>query len=185
MPVAILASLEDHRAALLLASLTSFVLDYAARLKMGRVHVNFFILKQLPVLPPNLLRSHVSFIRSRVLELTYTSHDMTSFAQILATPAPPSDGIEERRPTIRAELNALFFHLYGIFRDDAAYILDTFPIVKRKDEAKYGTYRTKDFILAEYDRMAAAGVGPDTRSLTVRTTPPPSPRPRATAPAMP
>lgn len=32
--------------------------------------------------------------------------------------------------------------------------MDTFPIVKRKDEAKHGTYRTKDTILQIYDALA-------------------------------
>jgi hypothetical protein len=34
--------------------------------------------------------------------------------------------------------------------------METFPIVKRKDEAAYGTYRTKDQILEIYDQMTAA-----------------------------
>ena len=41
-------------------------------------------------------------------------------------------------------------------RDAAAYIMDTFPIVKRKDEAAHGAYRTRDTILAIYDEMAEA-----------------------------
>ena len=35
-------------------------------------------------------------------------------------------------------------------------MMDTFPIVKRKDEAAFGSYRTKDLILAVYDAMAHA-----------------------------
>ena len=31
--------------------------------------------------------------------------------------------------------------------------METFPIVKRKDEAKYGEYRTKRVILEMYDQM--------------------------------
>ena len=31
--------------------------------------------------------------------------------------------------------------------------MDTFPIVKRKDEEKYGSYRTKETILSIYDEM--------------------------------
>jgi hypothetical protein len=53
-------------------------------------------------------------------------------------------------------LDAAFFHLYGIGRDDADYIMETFPIVKRKDEAAYGEYRTKRIILEIYDKMAKA-----------------------------
>lgn len=34
--------------------------------------------------------------------------------------------------------------------------LDTFPIVKRKDEAAHGTYRTKDTILEIYAALAEA-----------------------------
>ena len=39
-------------------------------------------------------------------------------------------------------------------RDAVAYIMDTFPIVKRKDWEKFGTYRTKDRILNIYDALA-------------------------------
>ncbi len=56
---------------------------------------------------------------------------------------------------MRCELDALYFHLYGIARDDVDYIMETFPIVKRKDEAAHGEYRTKRVILEMYDQMAA------------------------------
>ena len=36
------------------------------------------------------------------------------------------------------------------------YILETFPIVKRKDEKQYGEYRTKRVILEMYDEMRRA-----------------------------
>ena len=38
--------------------------------------------------------------------------------------------------------------LYGLARDDVDYIVETFPIVKRKDEAEHGrgAYRTKRVI---------------------------------------
>src|SRR5690606_30970080 len=62
---------------------------------------------------------------------------------------------EERRFILRCELDALYFHLYQIGRDDVDYIMETFPIVKRKDEAAHGAYRTKDTILSMYDEMAA------------------------------
>ena len=57
---------------------------------------------------------------------------------------------------MRAELDAAFFHLYGIERDDVDYIMETFPIVKRKDEQRYGSFRTKELILDVYDAMAEA-----------------------------
>jgi hypothetical protein len=41
-------------------------------------------------------------------------------------------------------------------RDAVDYILDTFPIVRRKDEEKWGSYRTKAMILQIYDEMQEA-----------------------------
>ena len=42
-------------------------------------------------------------------------------------------------------------------RDAVAYIMDTFPIVRRKDEGKHnGDYRTKRVILEIYDEIAEA-----------------------------
>jgi hypothetical protein len=62
----------------------------------------------------------------------------------------------ERRFLLRCELDAAYFHLYGIERDDVDYIMETFPIVKRKDEQKYGEYRTKRVILEMFDEMKRA-----------------------------
>ncbi len=63
----------------------------------------------------------------------------------------------ERRFRLRCELDALFFRLYGIERDDAAYIMDTFPIVAKKDINQYGEYRTKRVILEIYDELTSKG----------------------------
>ena len=54
---------------------------------------------------------------------------------------------------MRCELDAAYFHLYGIERDDVAYIMETFPIVKRKDEREFGEFRTKRVILEVFDEM--------------------------------
>jgi hypothetical protein len=81
---------------------------------------------------------------------------LKQFAADLGFNAPPFFWDTERRFLLRCELDALYFHLYGLARDDAAYIMDTFPIVKRKDEEKYGEYRTKHVILEIYNSMAEA-----------------------------
>jgi hypothetical protein len=39
------------------------------------------------------------------------------------------------------------------------YILDQFPIVRRKDEERFGEYRTKRLILEIYQAMGAATKG--------------------------
>jgi hypothetical protein len=52
---------------------------------------------------------------------------------------------------LRAELDTLYAHLYGLTREDLDCILDTFPIVRRKDEARYGDFRTRRLVLEYYE----------------------------------
>ncbi|MCF3960415.1 Eco57I restriction-modification methylase domain-containing protein [Streptomyces fuscigenes] len=137
---------------------TSFIFDYASRQKLGGTSMKYFTWRQLPVPHPDSLDIHTTFANSRVLELIYTATDMLSFARELGDSGAPFVWDETRRAIIRAELDALFFHLYGITRDDTAYIMDTFNVTRDNDIKAHGTYRTKDLILAEYDRMAAAGL---------------------------
>jgi hypothetical protein len=160
----------------LLAMLSAFCFDYVARQKLGGVNLNYFIVRQLPVLPPHDVRPFGTFCADRVLELTYTAHDMAAFARGLGDHGPPFRWDEERRFAIRAELDALFFRLYGIGRADAAYIMDTFTGVRKTDIARHGSYRTREAILDCYDRMAAA----DAAGARYRTTitPPPGQGPR-------
>lgn len=60
----------------------------------------------------------------------------------------------ERRAALRAELDAIYAHLYGLTREELGYILETFPIVKRKDVERYGSFRTKEMVLSYYDKFA-------------------------------
>ncbi|MFZ3254245.1 MAG: hypothetical protein WA133_08200, partial [Syntrophales bacterium] len=55
---------------------------------------------------------------------------------------------------LRAEIDACVAHLYGLTRDDFAYILDTFPVLKRKEEQAFGEFMSKRKCLEEYDRIA-------------------------------
>jgi hypothetical protein len=139
----------------LYSNLASFALDYVVRQKMPGTHVTVSLLRQLPVFPPSTYDAELrSFIEPRALELTYTAWDIEPFARDLGDDGPPFRWDEERRFLIRAELDALYFHLYGILRDDVDYIMETFPIIKRRDIDVHGTYRTKDRILEIYDLMS-------------------------------
>ncbi len=88
------------------------------------------------------------------MELSYITYDMEPFARDLGDEGAPFRWDEERRALLRAELDAAYFHLYVIGRDDADYIMETFPIVRRRDEERFGEYRTKRLILEIYDSMA-------------------------------
>ena len=145
----------------LVACLNSFALDFIARQKVQGQHLNWFVVEQLPIIAPadydrlfgattarNLVRDHV-------LRLTYTAHDMAPFARDLGYDGPPFVWSEEERRHLRARLDALYFHLYGLTKEDAAYVLDTFPIVRKEDEAAFGCYRTRDLILAYMNALSA------------------------------
>ena len=56
-----------------------------------------------------------------------------------------------RRASIRVILVT-----FGYSDLDVNYLMNTFPIVKRKDERKYVEYRTKRVILEIYDEMKRA-----------------------------
>ncbi len=141
-------------ACLLIANLNSYCFDYVTRHKMPGTNLSWFIVEQLPVIAPaDYDRSFGAttardLVRDHVLRLTYTAHDMTPFARDLGYDGEPFLWDEEERRHLRARLDALYFHLYGLSRDDAEYVLDTFPIVRREDEAAFGTYRTRDMTLA-------------------------------------
>src|SRR5262249_4918624 len=96
------------------------------------------------------------WIVPRVLELTYTAYDLRGFAEDCGYTSEPFHWDEERRFMLRCELDAAFFHLYGINRRDTTWILRSFPIVKRKDIQRHGRLRTKRVILEIYDEMRRA-----------------------------
>ncbi|MEV5383427.1 DNA methyltransferase [Streptomyces sp. NPDC052721] len=145
-------------APLLGAVLSSMVCDYCVRQKVGGTNLTYNYVEQFAVLSPSQISPHSSFVTPRFLELTYTAHDMSPLARDLGDTGAPFRWDEDRRTVIRAELDAFFFHLYGIDRNDTAYILDTFNVTRDNDIKAHGEYRTKNLILAEYDRMAAAGL---------------------------
>jgi hypothetical protein len=150
--------------ACLYASACSFVLDYTARQKVGGTHLTYSFLKQLPVLPPATYGEPCAWagqpaltlrdwLLPRVLELTYTAWDLEAFARDVGFDGPPFRWDAERRFLLRCELDAAFFHLYGLNREDTAYVMDTFPIVRKHDEKAHGEYRTKRVILEIYDAL--------------------------------
>jgi hypothetical protein len=115
------------------------------------------------------------WILPRVLELTYNTWDLRGFAEDCGYNGIPFRRDEVCRFLLRCELDALFFHKYlgsaqewadqpAALRESfhspraaVSYIIDTFPIVKKRDEQEHdGENRTKDTILEIYDEMAEA-----------------------------
>ena len=160
---------QPRNDAMLLANLGAIVLDFVVRQKAQSTHLNWYIVEQLPVVPPDLYetirfgsKTAGKIVQEAVLELTYTSHDMAPFARDMGyvdeagKVKPPFTWDEARRLHLRAKLDAVFFHLYGVTdRDEVRYIYSTFPIVERQEIDAYGSYRSRDLCLAYMSALAA------------------------------
>ncbi|ABL69625.1 Eco57I restriction-modification methylase domain-containing protein [Paracoccus denitrificans] len=157
-------------AATLVANLNSLPLDYVARQKVGGTHIRKYVISQFPILPPEFYSElRLDFVTSRVLELTYTSHNLASFARDLGHDGPPFAWNEDRRAQLRADLDAFYARAYGLTRDELRYILDpadvkgpdypseTFRVLKEKEIRQHGEYRTRRLVLEAWDRMAQDG----------------------------
>ena len=167
MPLMLFAERENNSAfAALLGNLCALAFDFVARHKTGGTHMNYFIFKQLPVLPPDrYTETDLAFIVPRVLELTYTAHDLQAWAADLGYDGEPFPFDPERRAHLRAELDAYYARLYGLTRDELRYILDpadvmgedypseTFRVLKNNEMRQFGEYRTRRLVLAAWDRL--------------------------------
>ncbi|HCZ14949.1 MAG TPA: restriction endonuclease [Candidatus Accumulibacter sp.] len=172
------ASVTPKLAAALLANMSAMTLDFVARQKIGGTTLNYFYMKQFPVLSSERYTPQdLAFIVPRVLELTYTAHDLSAWAEDLVEydprngsergqPFPWRDGKSaERRARLRAELDACYARLYGLTRDELRYLLDpadivgadypseTFRVLKEGEIRTHGEYRTRRLVLAAWDRQ--------------------------------
>jgi hypothetical protein len=160
---------EPKRAAAFLGNLTALVFDFVARQKIGGTTLNYFYIKQFPVLPPDrYTEADLAYIVPRVLELTYTAYDLAGWARSLGHNGPPFPFAPERRAQLRAELDAYYARLYGLTRDELRYILDpadvlgddypseTFRVLKNKELRDFGEYRTQRLVLAAWDAGATS-----------------------------
>ncbi|MDL5039082.1 N-6 DNA methylase [Comamonas sp. Y6] len=168
--------------ACLLAGINSIPLDYIAKQKVSGSSLTYHYVKQFAVLPPeHYSETDLAFILPRVLELTYTAHDIQAWADDLlaampsadprppeqhGTPLPPFPWNPERRAQLRAELDAYYARLYGLTRDELRYILDpadvmgadypseTFRVLKKNEIQEFGEYRTQRLVLAAWDKLS-------------------------------
>ncbi|MBD2560247.1 MULTISPECIES: Eco57I restriction-modification methylase domain-containing protein [Nostoc] len=157
---------NSHKVLCLIGNFNSLVFDFVAKQKVGGTHLAFYILKQLPVLPPELYTPEdIKFISDRVLELVYTAWDMQPFAKDMGYNGEPFIWNPNRRALLRAELDAYYAKLYGLTRDELRYILDpadvygadfpseTFRVLKNNEIKQFGEYRTQRLVLEAWDRM--------------------------------
>ena len=170
-------TLNAGNAALLVANLSSLALDFVAKRKVQGTHVNWFIVEQLPVIAPADYGRKFGettagdLVHDHVLRLSYTAHDLAPFAHDLGYDGEPFRWDPEERRQLRARLDALYFHLYGLDEEDTAYILDQFPVLEKNERKAHNRYQTKELVLAYHRALAA---GDTTNTITLPPTPPDS-----------
>ena len=159
---------DAETAALLVAGLNSIVLDFVTRTAIGGTDLSHFIIKQLPVLPPDVYLEEsqpgitwAEMVIPRVLELTYTAWDLQPFAEDLGYDGPPFPWDEKRRHRLKCELDAIFAHMYQLDRVDLEWILDapepsaSFPGLKRSEMQQFGEYRTQRYVLRAHAQISS------------------------------
>ena len=151
----------NRLAPLWLANFGSFAFDFVVRRKMQSTNMNLYILQQLPVITRAAYdrrlgdKTAADLARDHVLRLCYTADDLEPFALAQGYEGEPFGWDVEERRHLRARLDALYFLLYGLDRDDAAYVMDSFPITRRNDQRDHGRYLTKDLILRYMSALEA------------------------------
>ncbi|MCX5647174.1 MAG: hypothetical protein NTZ17_21200 [Phycisphaerae bacterium] len=146
----------------LLANLNALTLDYLARQKIGNVNLNFYLVEQFPLLPPDSYvracpwqrrRTLQRWISERVLKLTCVSNDMKPLAEAAGFKPLIHKWDPSERAELQAELDAAFFLLYGIRREDVEHILSTFNGIRKESEGLLTGGTTSERILACYDKF--------------------------------
>ncbi len=161
--------LPAHEGAALVANLSAIALDFVAKCKMHGANLNFFVAEQLPVIAPTGYDRKFGdtaareLVRDHVLRLTYTAHDLAPFARDLGYEGDPYIWDPEERRQLRARLDALYFHLYGLDEGDTAYVLDQFPVLEKNERKAYGRYLTKELVLGHYRALAAGDTASEIR----------------------
>lgn len=161
-----LAVLEDpDRGPDLHAVWSSLAFDYLARQKISGSNINQFVVKQLACPTPTTLEKPAlwraeetvaQWIRPYVLELSFTSWRLLPYAEDLNNNGRPFRWDPERRAQLRADLDAGFLHIYGLNRDEAEHVLDSFFVIRKHEERDLDEFRTKRLVLEAYDAMTEA-----------------------------
>ena len=146
-----------------LAVANSFCQDYLARKKVA-LHVSLSVLDSLPF--PRLSLDHpvVDRLARLALRLTCTSPEMTGYWNAMADQGlceaigdddtPPGFTDPEQRAAARAEIDAVVARaLFDLSADELAVILDDFPVLRRREEKRYGEFRTRRLVLEWYGKV--------------------------------
>jgi hypothetical protein len=126
------------------ALLNSFIVDFYAR-QMVTNNINMFYIYQLPV--PRLKPKDKWFnaIIERAARLICTTEEFAElWEEVIKTKWSEKKAAtqEYERGKLRAELDGIIAHIYGLSEEEFAYILSTFPVVPQPQKvATQNAYR--------------------------------------------
>jgi hypothetical protein len=153
-------NISDREECCLLGNMNSFTFDFVTRQKVGHIHLNFYIVEQLPVLAPDFYSQKCpwsknqtleNWISDRVLKLTCTSNDMIPLAKAAGFKPPVHKWNEAERMDLMAQLDAAYFLLYGIEENDVEYILSTFQGLRNESPDLLAGSTTTERIIDYYN----------------------------------
>jgi Eco57I restriction-modification methylase len=146
-----------------LAVANSFSLDFLLRKKVA-LSVTYTVLDSMPF--PRLPLDHpaVSRLGPLALRLTCTAPEMTDYWNSMAThgwcqpvptgTTPPGLIDEEDRAKAKAAIDAIVARdIFGLSANELAAILDTFPVLHRREKRAYGEFRTKQIVLDHFKEL--------------------------------
>ena len=158
------SDVKARLAACLLANLNALAYDYICRQKIGGVNLSYFIIEQMPTFSPDFYaqkspwskkQTLEKWISDRVLKLTCTSNDMIPLGKAAGFDPPVHKWNPSERLDLMAQLDAAYFLLYGIDRNDVEYILSTFAGLRKERQGAFAGASAFDRILRRYDDLKA------------------------------
>lgn len=136
-------------AAKVLAAINSFACDFVARLRFTGRHLNVTTFSQLPI--PRKIDA--AYVIPRVIELVYCGESVRPFAEECGYTGHVFTWDAERRFILSCELDAAYMCFYGLTNSDAAYILDSFDVLREREVSQFGSYKTKEAIISLMDNV--------------------------------
>jgi hypothetical protein len=149
-----------------LAVANSFVIDWLTRGRLSSAKLSFTVMDALPIARLGLDDERTARLAPLVLRLSCTGIEMTAFWNMMSefgwTEAVGDGEVPAAalldpgaRADARAEIDAVVAKaLFGLTRDELAFILDSFDVLRRRDERAFdGDFHTKTLILDWYDKV--------------------------------
>jgi len=141
--------LTNQQQLFLCAVWNSFIVDWLLRNKVTTT-VNFFYIYQLPV--PRLVEQEIVFgmMVERAVKLICTTPEFQALWEAVMPGVPWSLNVvaidQPERAKLRAELDGMIAHLYGLTEEEFRHILSTFPLVEHSvKNAALAAYREFSF----------------------------------------